>query len=142
MEKIKFSLIFKIIFLLMEIIFIGNSIYIFKTDIIISMVCFLIGTLIFIFENCFYSYILFGNEIKVLNKFNIKKYNYQDIKRIEVSKSISQAFLIGADIDIKLVFKNECVRKIHLGSIVRYNKLINMIKDISRYRCIKFCIIE
>ena len=76
MEKIKFSLIFKIIFLFMEIIFIANSIYIFKTDIIISMVCFLIGTLIFIFENCFYSYILFGNEIKVLNKFNIKSRCY------------------------------------------------------------------
>ena len=142
MKKIKFSLIIKVIFLMIEIILIGNGVYLFTKDMIISIGCFFTCILIFIFENCYYSFIIFGNEIKIINKFHIKKIKYQEISRIEVSKSIIHVFSIGADIDIKLVFKNGRTRKVHLGQIIRYNKLINMIKENAKYRCVKFCSIE
>lgn len=140
MERFKFSLIFKILFLLIEIIILGNAFYNISKNIIISILCYIIFTAIFIFENCFYSCIAFKNDIKVLNKFKIKTIKYSEIREIKVFKSIAHAFLIGADIDINLVFKNNNVKKIHLGPIIRYNKLISIIKDISKNKCIKFYI--
>lgn len=140
MERFKFSLIFKILFLLIEIIILGNAFYNISKDIIISILCYIIFTAIFIFENYFYSCIAFKNDIKVLNRFKIKTIKYSEIREIKVFKSIAHAFLIGADIDINLVFKNNNVKRIHLGPIIRYNKLISIIKDISKNKCIKFYI--
>ena len=140
MERFKFSLIFKILFLLIEIIILGNAFYNISKDIVISLLCYSIFASIFIFENCFYSCIAFKNDIKVLNKFKIKTIKYSEIREIKVFKSIVHAFLIGADIDINLVFKNNNVKRIHLGPIIRYNKLISIIKDISKNKCIKFYI--
>ena len=44
---------------------------------------------------------------------------------------------VYADIDINFVLKNNNVKRIHLGPIIRYNKLISFIKEISKNKCIK-----
>ncbi len=142
MERFKFSLIFKILFILIEIIIIGNAVYNMSKDIIISISCYIIFITIFIFDNCFYSYIAFKKDIIVCNKFRIKTIKYSEINEIKVFKSIKQAFLIGADIDINIVFKNNTIKKIHLGPIIRYNKLISIIIEVAKKKCIKFCMIE
>ena len=67
---------------------------------------------------------------------------FSEVKEIKVFKSIKQAFLIGADIDIVIVLKNMNIKRIHLGPIIRYDKFISMIKEVSRRNCIKFCVIE
>lgn len=142
MERFKFSLIFKIFFILIEIIIIGNAVFNMSKDIIISILCYITFIIILIFDNCFYSYIAFKKDIIVCNKFRVKTIKYSEIKEIKVFKSIKQAFLIGADIDINIIFKNNTIKKIHLGPIIKYNKLISIIKDTSKKKCIKFCIIE
>lgn len=141
-KSFKYSVLLKIIFLFLEFILIGNAVYSFNTEIYISIGCLLIFILILILENCYYSYITFRNEIIILNKFKVKKIKYQEIKKIEIFKSISQAILVGADIDIKIIYKNNDIRKIRLGTIIQYNKLINEIKEIARYKCIKFTVYE
>lgn len=141
-KSFKFSIILKIMFLFFELILVGNAIYSFNKEIYISIGCIIVFILIFIFENCFYSYISFKDEIIILNKFKVKKIKYQEIKKIEIFKSISQAVLVGADIDIKIIYKNNDIRKIHLGTIIKYNILINTVKEIARYKCIKFKVYE
>lgn len=142
MERFKFSIIFKILFLIIEIIIIGSAVYNMSRDIFISVLCYIIFVLIFIFENFFYSCISFKNKIKIWNKFYIKIIKFSEVKEIKVFKSIKQAFLIGADIDIVIVLKNMNIKRIHLGPIIRYDKFISMIKEVSRRNCIKFCVIE
>ena len=89
-----------------------------------------------------------GGEINERNEITSYKINskdkikYQEIKKIEIFKSISHNCLVGADIDIKIIYKNNDIRKIHLGTIIQYNKLINEIKEIARYKCIKFTVYE
>ena len=142
MERFKFSIIFKILFLIIEIIIIGSAVYNMSRDIFISVLCYIIFVIIFIFENFFYSCISFKNKIKIWNKFYIKIIKFSEVKEIKVFKSIKQAFLIGADIDIVIVLKNMNIKRIHLGPIIRYDKFISMIKEVSRRNCIKFCVIE
>ena len=142
MERFKFSIIFKILFLIIEIIIIGSAVYNMSRDIFISVLCYIIFVLIFIFENFFYSCISFKKNIKIWNKFYIKIIKFSEVKEIKVFKSIKQAFLIGADIDIVIVLKNMNIKRIHLGPIIRYDKFISMIKEVSRRNCIKFCVIE
>lgn len=62
--------------------------------------------------------------MKVWNKFGIKTIKYSEIIEIKVFKSIKQAFFIGTDININIVLKNNIIKRIHLGPIIRYNKLI------------------
>lgn len=142
MERFKFSIIFKILFLIIEIIIIGSAVYNMSRDIFISVLCYIIFVLISIFENFFYSCISFKKNIKIWNKFYIKIIKFSEVKEIKVFKSIKQAFLIGADIDIVIVLKNMNIKRIHLGPIIRYDKFISMIKEVSRRNCIKFCVIE
>jgi len=142
MERFKFSLIFKILFLFLYIIFLGNAIYNMQRNLLLSILSYFLFILIFVLENFFYSCIAFKKNIKVWNKFRFQTFEYVEIKEIKAFISIKQAFIIGADIDIYIVLKNDSVKKIHLGPIIRYNKLIKLIKLVSKNKCIKFNIIK
>jgi len=142
MERFKFSLIFKILFLFLYIIFLGNAIYNMQRNLLLSILSYFLFILIFVLENFFYSCIAFKKNIKVWNKFRFQTFEYVEIKEIKAFISIKQAFIIGADIDIYIVLKNDSIKKIHLGPIIRYNKLIKLIKLVSKNKCIKFNIIK
>jgi hypothetical protein len=142
MEKVKFSIILKIIFLIFEIIMIGNGIYNMSNEIIISIICYIFFIGLIILDHCFYSYIVFRNELIVVNCFKINKIQYSNISKIEVISSIKQAFLVGSDIDIIISLKNHQTKKIHLGPIIKYNKLITTIKALCKKKCIKFVTIK
>jgi len=136
-----FSIVYKIIFLCLEFIFIGSSIYNFTIDISLAIVLLLVGILIILLDTTCFSFVTFDKDnIRIFNKFKITYIPYNEIKRIEIIESIKSAFLFGSIIEIKLIFKNDKHKKILIGQIIRYHNLINYIKDIARYRCIKIII--
>lgn len=137
-NKYVYSPLWKIIYLSLEFIFIAHSVFNYSKDKTVFIVTLIISIIIILIDKLLFSFVTFTKQfIKIFNKFKIIKINYNEIKRIELYES-RNAHFFSKEIIIKLILKDNTIKKINVGLIIRYNKLIKYIKDIAKYRCIKF----
>lgn len=129
---------FLILALLFEIIFLGNAVHLVYLKDYTFIFCFTLFVLILFGYPMLFSFIIFQNNIVVFNKYKKNIIKYNELKKIIVKTSVKHAFLIGATIEIILIKKNMDNKKILIGQVFFYKKIIEKIKKMCLYKCIKF----
>ena len=138
-KKYACSIFMKILLLLLELLFLFSGVVeFFKNNYLISLVYILGFLLWIIFDYVLLSIIIFDNEnIKIINKFKMKKLEYSNISKVQIIENVRAAFLFGSTFDFIFTMKDDNVFKFHVCQILRVNKLKRDIQKIFRLKCIK-----